>query len=109
LERGDVLELRAPRGGRGHEQSGPRYAVVLQAEEFWPASTLVVAPTSTSAQPRSFRPVVSLRDRKTTVLVDQMGASDVSRFGERVGRVPEDDLAEIDEAVIRFLGLSARF
>jgi mRNA interferase MazF len=109
LERGDVLELRAPRGARGHEQSGSRYAIVLQAGEFWPASTVVVVPTSRSAPPRRFRPLVTIRAGKTTVLVDQIAAFDVSRFGEHVESVSEASLAEIDQAVIRFLGLSGRF
>ena len=108
MERGDVLELRAHREARGHEQRGPRLAVVLQAEEFWPTSTLVVAPTSMSAQRREYRPQVRISNERTSVLVDHISTFDLSRFGEFVGRVSEPELAEIDSAVILFLGLSER-
>jgi mRNA interferase MazF len=97
-----------PRGAKGHEQHGHRYAVVLQSDEFWPLSTVVIAPTSQSAHPREYRPFVSVRDHRTVVLVDQLGASDLSRFGNPVGRVSEPELSEIDSAVILFLGLSER-
>ena len=108
MERGDVLELRAHREARGHEQRGRRLAVVLQSEEFWPTSTLVVAPTSTSAQFREYRPRISIRNEQTTVLVDQLSTFDLSRFGEQIGRVSKPELAEIDGAIVLFLGLSER-
>ena len=108
MERGDVLELRGRREARGHEQRGRRFAVVLQSEEFWPASTLVVAPTSTTAQFREYRPSISIRDERTAVLVDQLSTFDLSRFGDRVGHVSEPELTEIDGAIVLFLGLSER-
>ena len=46
---------RAPRANRGHEQRGTRFAVVVQSDSL-PLSTLLVAPTSTSARAASFRP-----------------------------------------------------
>ena len=107
MERGDVLELRAPRDARGHEQRGRRFAVVLQAGEFWPASTLIAAPTSTSARSKAYRPEISVHDERTIVLVDQLGAFDLGRFGDRVGRVSGRELARIDSALRRFLGLAA--
>ncbi len=58
--RGELLHLPAPRGVRGREQRGARYAVVVQADEFLGLSTVLVAPTSTSARPASFRPVITL-------------------------------------------------
>jgi mRNA interferase MazF len=57
--RGEIYRLRAPRDVRGHEQSGLRYAVVVQSDQL-PLSTWLVAPTSTSAQPASFRPEVDI-------------------------------------------------
>lgn len=36
--RGDVYRLRAPKDARGHEQSGSRYAVVVQSDDL-PLST----------------------------------------------------------------------
>ncbi len=109
MERGDVLELRTPRGARGHEQQGRRYAIVVQAGAFLPASSVVVVPTSTSAARHPYRPRVTVREHETTVLVDQIAAHDISRFGEPVGTVSRASLDEIDSAVVRFLGLSGWF
>jgi mRNA-degrading endonuclease toxin of MazEF toxin-antitoxin module len=58
--RGEVFQLRVPRGARGREQSGVRYAVVVQADELLALSTVLVSPTSTSAPPRSFRPTIDV-------------------------------------------------
>ena len=60
MVRGEVFRLPALRGARGHEQRGARYAVVVQADEFLGLSTVLVSPTSMSAQPASFRPTITL-------------------------------------------------
>ncbi|HWH29301.1 MAG TPA: type II toxin-antitoxin system PemK/MazF family toxin, partial [Mycobacteriales bacterium] len=62
--RGDVYRLWAPRERRGPEQAGSRFAVVVQSD-LLPLSTLLVAPTSTSARAASFRPEVVIADRTT--------------------------------------------
>src|ERR687886_2009513 len=69
--RGELFRLPAPRGARGHEQRGARYAVIVQADEFLNLSTVLVAPTSASAQPASFRPAIVLDGQQTRVLVEQ--------------------------------------
>jgi mRNA-degrading endonuclease toxin of MazEF toxin-antitoxin module len=56
MVRGEVFRLPAPRRVRGHEQRDARDAVIVQDEEFLDLSTTLVAPTSTSARPASFRP-----------------------------------------------------
>lgn len=96
--RGDVHRLRSPRGARGHEQSGPRYAVVVQSDAL-PLSTLLVAPTSTSARAASFRPEVVVDGRETRVLAEQTAAVDPSRLGDPVGRLSYDELRRVDAAL----------
>jgi mRNA interferase MazF len=96
--RGDVHGLRAPRGTRGSEQRGKRYAVVLQSDEL-PLSTVLVAPTSRSALPASFRPVIEFGDDQTRVLVEQMVAVAPERLGELVGHVSRLELEAIDDAI----------
>jgi mRNA interferase MazF len=54
--RGEVRRLRVPRGRRGSEQRGARFAVIVQADELLALSTVLVAPTSRSAPAQSFRP-----------------------------------------------------
>lgn len=96
--RGDIHRLRVPRASRGHEQRGPRYAVVVQSDAL-PLSTLLVAPTSTSARAASFRPEVVLDGTSTRVLVEQTAAVDPTRLGERVGHLGFDELRQVDAAL----------
>ena len=96
--RGDVFQLRSPRGGRGSEQSGGRYAVVIQSD-LLPLSTWLVAPTSTSARPASFRPEISLRGNPTRVLAEQTAAVDPTRLGERAGHLTLDEMKQVDAAL----------
>ena len=102
--RGDVHRLRLPRGV-GHEEHGDRFGVVLQADEFLPRSVVIVAPTSTSARPASFRPEVHVDGQTTRVLVEQLGAVDVARLGELVGHLTHDETWGVDEALVAVLGL----
>lgn len=97
--RGDVFRLNAPRGARGHEQAGRRYAVVVQADELASLSTWLVAPTSTSARPATFRPEVEIDGRRTRVLAEQASAVDPSRLGDRVGYLRMDELRAVDAAL----------
>jgi mRNA interferase MazF len=102
--RGDIHEFRTPRGV-GHEQQGRRYGVIVQANEFLPRSVVLVAPTSLSARPASFRPEIHLLGEITRVLVEQVGAIDASRLGELIGRVTPEQQWGIDEALLTVLGL----
>ncbi len=102
--RGDVHEFRPPRG-TGHEQQGRRYGVIVQANELLPRSVVLVAPTSLSARPASFRPEIDLLGKTTRVLVEQVGVIDASRLGELVGRVSPEQQWGIDEALLTVLGL----
>ena len=103
--RGDVYRLRAPRGARGHEQQGRRYAVVVQSDDFDVLSTWLVAPTSTSAQAATFRPAIEIDGTSTLVLVEQTSAVDPIRLGERVGHLAFSELRAVDAALRLVLGL----
>ena len=100
-----MFRLPAPRGARGHEQRGARYAVVVQADELLGLSTTVVAPTSTSARPSSFRPVITLEGRETRVLVEGVTVVDPERLGRSAGRLDTDELRAVDQALALILGL----
>lgn len=105
MVRGEVLRLPSPRGVRGGEQRGARYAVVVQADEFMALSTTLVAPTSTSARPATFRPVITLEGNETQVLVEQTAVVDPQRLGRSVGRLDADELRAVDDALVLVLGL----
>lgn len=96
--RGEIFRLRAARDGRGHEQSGTRYAVVVQSDEL-PLSTLLVAPTSTAARAASFRPEIAIAGRATRVLAEQTAAVDPSRLGESVGYLSLDEVRRVEAAL----------
>lgn len=102
--RGDIYELRLPKG-RGHEQRGRRFGVVVQAEEFLPRSVVIIAPTSRSARPASFRPEIEVNAEETRVLVEQLGAVDAGRLGKLVGRITPEEQWGIDDALLTVLGL----
>lgn len=103
--RGDVFRLNAPRGVRGHEQAGQRYAVVVQADELANLSTWLVAPTSTSARAATFRPEVEIDGRATRVLAEQASAVDPSRLGERIGHLGLSEMRSVEEALRLVLSL----
>jgi len=104
VQRGDIHEFRPPRG-TAHEQQGRRYGVIVQADEFLPRSVVLVAPTSLSARPASFRPEIEVLGATTRVLVEQVGAVDAGRLGDLVGRVIPYQQWGIDEALTTVLGL----
>jgi mRNA interferase MazF len=103
--RGEVFRLPAPRGARGREQRGARFAVIVQADEFLDLSTVLVSPTSTSARPASFRPTITLEGQETRVLVEQTTVVDPQRLGRSAGRLDLSELRSVDEALMLVLGL----
>lgn len=100
-----MLRLPAPRGVRGREQRGVRYAVVVQADEFLDLSTVIVAPTSTRALAASFRPAIEVGGTETRVLVEQATVIDPQRLGRSAGRLEPNELRAVDEALSLILGL----
>lgn len=105
MVRGEVFRLRPPRGARGSEQRGVRFAVVVQADELLALSTVLVAPTSRAAPARSFRPRIDLEGASTCVLVEQTTAVAPQRLGESVGRLDASELRDLDAALSLVLGL----
>ncbi len=104
MRRGDVLRFKVPKGV-GHEQFGVRFGVVVQADEFLPRSVVLVAPTSRSARPATFRPTVLVQGDMTRVLAEQLGAVGVERLGKLAGRLSAEEMWSVDEALESILGL----
>jgi mRNA interferase MazF len=105
MVRGEIFRLPPQRRARGHEQRGARFAVIVQADEFLDLSTTLVAPTSTSARPASFRPTIIAGGRETRVLVEQTTVVDPERLGRSAGRLEAGELRAVDEALSLILGL----
>jgi mRNA interferase MazF len=104
VQRGEVFRFKVPKG-LGHEQQGERFGVIVQSDSMLPRSVILVAPTSRSARPASFRPEVSIAGTTTRVLVEQLGAVDAQRLGRRVARLAADEMWAVDEALVTVLGL----
>ena len=104
MQRGDIHELRLPKG-LGHEQRGRRFGLIVQSDAMLPRSVALVAPTSISARAASFRPELDVAGKHTRVLVEQLAAVDISRLGDRVGRVTIEQQWQIDAALLTVLGL----
>lgn len=104
MRRGDVFRLRLRRGS-GHEQHGVRYGVVVQSDALLRLSTVLVAPTSTSARAASFRPEIDIDGTATRVLLEQVGSVDTSRLGELVSHLTAEERWGVDLALATVLDL----
>jgi mRNA interferase MazF len=104
MTRGDVFRITLP-VRRGREQSGPRYGVLVQADELLGLSTVLVAPTSRSARRASFRPEIEIAGELTRVMVEQMRALDIERLGAHAGRLTAQEQRAVDDALVLTLAL----
>jgi mRNA interferase MazF len=105
VRRGDVFSVRLPTG-KGHEQLGKRFGVVVQSDAFLPRSVVLIAPTSITARPGSFRPEVEIDGTATKVLVELLGAVDVNRLRELAGHLTPEEQWGVDTAILTVLGLN---
>ena len=68
-------------------------------------STVLVAPTSTSARRTTFRPTIALEGEETYVPVEQATVSIRSASVDRPGRLEAGELRAVDDALMLVLGL----
>jgi mRNA interferase MazF len=106
MTRGDVFRVHVPaRRGDGHVQQGTRYAVVVQTDALLPLSTTIVALTSTAALPATFRPVITIDDTPTRVLVEQLRAIDLRHLTDHAGHLSTAEQRQVDAALELILDL----
>jgi mRNA interferase MazF len=103
--RGTVYRVDLGDAKRGHEQRGRRLGLVINPSAMpWTVATVI--PTSTSAQPAVFRPELEINGTPTRFLIDQIRTVDVAFIhGDPVYFLDRDELAEVEHAVTRYLGL----
>lgn len=104
MTRGEIYRIRLP-AGRGREQAGARYGVIVQASELLGLSTAIIAPTSRRAAPATFRPDIELAGEMTRVLVEQLRAVDLERLDELAGRLSGQEQRAVDDALALVLDL----
>ncbi|MER5443517.1 type II toxin-antitoxin system PemK/MazF family toxin [Streptomyces sp. NPDC002790] len=103
--RGAVYRVDLGDAKRGHELRGRRFGLVLSPSSL-PWSVATVIPTSTSAQPSIFRPELEIGGTLTRLLVDQIRTVDTQfLYGDPVHYLDRDEMAEVEHAVSRYLGL----
>ena len=109
---GDVHWVELPdRGGR--EQSGRRPAVVWQDSAAFPQlPTILIIPLSSQQGTLRFGGTVLIQPSPanglslpSVALVFQLGACDVRRVGQRLGRLSDQDLATIQGIARKLQGL----
>lgn len=98
LTRGAVVGVRLGRTA-GREQSGRRFAVVVQNDELRLLNTVVVVPTSTSARTATFRPEIRVAGERTRALCEQIRTVDAQRLGDVVGTLSSDELRSVEDAL----------
>ncbi|MDR0432126.1 MAG: type II toxin-antitoxin system PemK/MazF family toxin [Bifidobacteriaceae bacterium] len=80
--------------------------MVLQSDDLQLLSTVLVAPTSTSARAAVFRPEIVIGSTTTRVLLEQTTAVDANtELSEFVGRLSASERAEIDAMLTYVMGL----
>ena len=106
--RGDVLwaDLNPV---KGHEQAGQRPVLILSPEVFNERSGTVIAMALTSQPQRAGFPltleIASVGLPKSTwVKISQIRTLSVERLGKRMGRVSEDEMAQIVEGLNEIIG-----
>ncbi len=98
LTRGSVWSVRLGRSA-GREQSGRRYAVVVQSDDLWLLDTVVVVPTSIAARSASFRPEIVVDGERTRVLCEQIRTVDAQRMGALAGMLSAEELGRVEDAL----------
>lgn len=79
--------------------------MIVQADELLGLSTAIVAPTSRSAAPATFRPEVEIDGHPTRVLVEQLRAVDLDRLDRHAGRLTLEEQRSVDAALELVLAL----
>ncbi len=103
--RGGVYRVDLGEARHGHEQRGRRLGLVLSPSSM-PWSVTTIVPTSTTAQPAVFRPSMEINGQETKFLVDQIRSIDMDYLiDDPVHYLEHDELAEVEHAVARYLGL----
>jgi mRNA interferase MazF len=108
--RGEIYEVDwSP--GRGSEQSGVRFALVIQNDvgnEFSP-TTIVAAISSRARRPYPFHVSITAHEsglpQDSIVKCEQIQTIARCRLDRRVGRLNPSKMREVDRAIINSLGI----
>ena len=94
---------------RGHEQAGERPVLVVSHDVFNERSGTVIALALTSQEPRAGYPLtVELTSpklpKRSWVKTGQIRTLSTERVGRRLGRVSEEELAQVIDGLFELIG-----
>ena len=115
MARGDIwtVDLPASTGSAGHEQLGSRPAIVIQTDitDASLPTTLIIPMTSSLGAlryPHTIRIDPSTENgltRPSVLLLFQLRAIDKRRFGNRIGRLEQHHLQQLETEIRNLLAL----
>jgi len=116
MARGDILTVDLPNsiGRPGHEQVGPRPAIVVQTDmvDATLPTTMIIPMTSNLGAlryPHTFRIDPSLNNHLTlpsVLMVFQLRAIDKMRLGNRIGRLDQRHVQQLETEIRNLLSLN---
>jgi mRNA interferase MazF len=90
----------------------PRPVVIVQSDDYPLTASASLCPLTTSLkEARSFRIPIAPTTRNgllalSHVMIDKINTVSRSRLGKRIGVLTPEEIAEVDRALIVFLGLA---
>ena len=109
MKRGDIWTVA---GGKDHAGK-PRPVVVVQDDSFDATDSITIcALTTDETEAPLFRLVVQPTDRNglrlaCRIMVDKITTVPKSKVGARAGRLDDEDILRLNQAMLVFLGLAA--
>jgi mRNA interferase MazF len=110
VRRGDVWTV----AGGGGYAGKPRPVVILQDDRFDATDSVTTCAFTTDPTTAPLIRLVVEPDpgnglhERSSLMVDKVTTVPRSRLGERIGRLPDEDMIRLGRAVLVFLGLADR-
>jgi mRNA interferase MazF len=109
MKRGDIWTV----AGGKHYAGKPRPVVIVQDDSFDATDSITIcALTTDETEAPLFRLVVQPNDRNglrlaCRIMVDKITTVPKSKVGARAGRLDDEDILRLNQAMLVFLGLAA--
>ncbi|MCR4340963.1 MAG: type II toxin-antitoxin system PemK/MazF family toxin [Gemmatimonadaceae bacterium] len=108
MKRGEIWTVA---GGTGYAGK-PRPAVVVQDDHFDATSSMTICVFTTDmTEAPLFRILIEPNDRNglrvhSSLMADKITSIPKAKFGSRIGRLDDDDMLRLNQAMLVFLGLA---
>jgi mRNA interferase MazF len=108
VKRGDVWTV----SGGGDYAEKPRPAVILQDDDFDATQSITICVFTTDpTEAPLFRIPIEPNDRNglrapSRLMVDKITTVDKAKLGSKIGRLEDEDILRMNQAILVFLGLA---